>query len=61
MPTVDLPDDVPQELADAAVRALIAYADTDRPGARMEILRVGDEDFDVRVQDGTDYVERVSL
>jgi len=61
MATVELPDDIPQELADAALRALIAYADTDRPGARMEILRVGDDDFDVRVDEGSDYIERVSL
>lgn len=59
---IDIPEDqVPEELADAAVRALIAYAQIDRPGSRVEILQVGEDDFDVRVDDGSNYIERVPL
>jgi len=57
---IEIPDDqVPSDLADAMVRALITYSQLDSPGARLEILQVGADDYDVRLHDGDGYHERV--
>lgn len=54
--TVDIPDDVPPDLAGAVIRALVRYVDLDRPGAELEVKRAGEEDH-VRVYDGTEHYE----
>ena len=60
--TIEIPDDqVPEELTEAAIRGLIRFAATDHAGARFELLRVGDGEVDVRVDEDTPHHERVSI
>ena len=57
--TIDIPDDqVPEDLTEKAVRALVAYAALDSPGSKLEIELSGDGAHHVRVYEGTRHYER---
>jgi len=60
--TIDIPDEqVPPELTEATIRALIAFASDAEPGARFEALCVGEGEIDIRVADRPAHYERVSI
>jgi len=57
--TIEIPDEqVPEDLTEKAVRALVAYMTLDAPGSKMEIERGGDGAHHVRVYEGTRHYER---
>jgi len=58
--TVEIPDDVPEELLHAAIRALVPLVDAN-PGAEVQIERAAEGDINVRFVEGADHHERVRL
>jgi len=58
---IEIPEDqVPPDLTDAAIRALITYASIDRPGSSLEVEQKGNGGHAVRVRPNAEHYEVVT-